>query len=106
MSYERGRGSGPLRGVRVVEIAGIGPGPHACMLMADLGADVIRVERPAGGLFSAGRHDVMNRSRPSVALDLKHPEAAGIVLELVHRADVLVEGLRPGVMERRGRGRA
>jgi alpha-methylacyl-CoA racemase len=61
MSYALGEGPGPLRGVRVVEIAGIGPGPHACMLLADLGADVIRVERPGGGLLSAGRHDVMNR---------------------------------------------
>ena len=54
MSYALGEGSGPLRGVRVVEIAGIGPGPHACMLLADLGADVIRLERPGGGLLSAG----------------------------------------------------
>ena len=75
MSYALGQGTGPLRGVRVVEIAGIGPGPHACMMLADLGADVIRVERPGGGLLSAGRHDVMNRGRPSVALDLKHPDA-------------------------------
>jgi len=104
MSNALGDGSGPLRGVRVVEIAGIGPGPHACMLMADLGADVIRVERPGGGLLSAGRHDVMNRSRPSVALDLRHPEAVRTVLDLVAGADVLVEGQRPGAMERLGLG--
>ncbi len=104
MSYALGEGSGPLRGVRVVEIAGIGPGPHACMLLADLGADVIRLERPGGGLLSAGRHDVMNRSRPSVALDLKHPDALRTVLDLVAGADVLVEGLRPGAMERLGLG--
>ncbi len=104
MSYALGEGSGPLRGVRVVEIAGIGPGPHACMLLADLGADVIRLERPGGGLLSAGRHDVMNRGRPSVALDLKHPDAVRTVLDLVADADVLVEGLRPGAMERLGLG--
>ena len=104
MGYRLGQGSGPLRGVRVVEIAGIGPGPHACMLLADLGADVIRVERPGGGLLSAGRHDVMNRSRPSVALDLKHPDAVRTVLDLAADADVLVEGLRPGAMERLGLG--
>ena len=104
MSYALGEGSGPLRGTRVVEIAGIGPGPHACMLLADLGADVIRLERPGGGLLSAGRHDVMNRGRPSVALDLKHPDAVRTVLDLVAEADVLVEGLRPGAMERLGLG--
>ncbi|WP_432478083.1 CaiB/BaiF CoA transferase family protein [Nocardioides sp. GXQ0305] len=104
MSYALGEGSGPLRGVRVVEIAGIGPGPHACMLLADLGADVIRLERPGGGLLSAGRHDVMNRGRPSVALDLKQPGAVRTVLDLVADADVLVEGLRPGAMERLGLG--
>jgi alpha-methylacyl-CoA racemase len=104
MSYTMGRGSGPLRGVKVVEIAGIGPGPHACMLLADLGADVIRIERPGGGTLSAGTYDVMTRSRPSVALDLKHPDAVGTVLHLVERADVLVEGMRPGAAERLGIG--
>ncbi|MFN8192845.1 MAG: CaiB/BaiF CoA-transferase family protein [Nocardioidaceae bacterium] len=95
---------GPLSGVRVVELAGIGPGPHACMLLADLGADVIRVDRPGGGMFGAGRADVLNRGRPSVALDLKHPRAVATVLDLVERADVLVEGLRPGTTERLGLG--
>ena len=65
MSYELGQGTGPLRGVKVVEIAGIGPGPHACMILADLGADVIRIDRPGGGMFSAGRADLLNRGRPS-----------------------------------------
>lgn len=104
MTYELGRGTGPLRGVKVVEIAGIGPGPHACMLLADLGADVIRVERPGGDMFGAGRHDVLARGRPSVALDLKHPDAVATVLALVEGADVLVEGMRPGVAERMGIG--
>ena len=75
MSYELGRGTGPLRGVKVVEIAGIGPGPHACMILADLGADVIRVERPGGQLLAGGPHNLLNRGRPSVALDLKDPRA-------------------------------
>jgi alpha-methylacyl-CoA racemase len=104
MSLELGQGKGPLRGVRVVEIAGIGPGPHACMTLADLGADVVRVERPGGDLFGAGRYDVLTRGRPSVALDLKHPDAVATVLDLVAGADVLVEGMRPGAMERRGLG--
>ena len=104
MSYELGRGTGPLRGVKVVEIAGIGPSPHACMILADLGADVIRVERPGGQPLAGGAHDLLNRGRPSVALDLKDPEAVGTVLDLVERADVLVEGMRPGVAERLGLG--
>jgi alpha-methylacyl-CoA racemase len=101
---ELGHGSGPLRGVKVVELAGIGPSPHACMTLADLGADVIRIERPGGGPFGAGRADVLTRGRPSVALDLKHPEAIGTVLDLVERADLLVEGMRPGAAERLGLG--
>src|SRR3954451_20570507 len=102
MSLSLGQGTGPLRGVRVVELAGIGPGPHACMILADLGADVIRVERPGGQLLTGGSHDLLNRGRPSVALDLKHPDAVDTVLQLVEGADVLVEGMRPGVAERLG----
>jgi alpha-methylacyl-CoA racemase len=101
---ELGKGTGPLRGVKVVEIAGIGPGPHACMILADLGADVIRVERPGGQLLAGGATMVLNRGRPSVALDLKQPEAAATVLELARGADILVEGMRPGVTERLGIG--
>jgi len=104
MTYELGQGTGPLRGVKVVEIAGIGPGPHACMILADLGADVIRVERPGGQLGAGGRHDLLNRGRPSVALDLKQPRATETVLRLVEQADLLVEGMRPGVAERLGLG--
>ncbi len=104
MTYELGQGTGPLRGVKVVEIAGIGPGPHACMILADLGADVIRVERPGGQALAGGRGNLLNRGRPSVALDLKNPDAVATVLDLVRGADVLVEGLRPGVMERLGLG--
>jgi alpha-methylacyl-CoA racemase len=104
VSVELGTGTGPLRGLRVVEIAGIGPGPHACMLLADLGADVIRIERPGGQMLAGGRTMLLNRGRPSVALDLKNPEAITTVLELVESADVVVEGMRPGVTERLGLG--
>lgn len=104
MGYELGKGTGPLKGIKVVEIAGIGPGPHACMTLADLGADVIRIERPGGQMLTGGPHDLMNRGRPSVALDLKQPEAVATVLDLVAQADVLVEGMRPGVAERLGFG--
>jgi alpha-methylacyl-CoA racemase len=104
MSCELGQGTGPLKGVKVVEIAGIGPGPHACMILADLGADVIRVERPGGSMLSVGTHDLLNRGRPSVALDLKNPDAVEAVLQLVEQADVLIEGMRPGVTERMGLG--
>lgn len=104
MAYELGQGTGPLKGVKVVEIAGIGPGPHACMILADLGADVIRVERPGGGMLGGGAGDVLTRSRPSVALDLKRPEAVATVLDLVAEADVVVEGMRPGAVERLGLG--
>jgi alpha-methylacyl-CoA racemase len=104
MAIELGRGTGPLRGVKVVELAGIGPGPHACMILADLGADVVRIDRPGGNVLGGGPHDVLTRGRPSVALDLKHPHAVAAVLDLVAGADVLVEGMRPGVAERMGVG--
>ncbi len=106
MTYELGLGTGPLKGVKVVEVAGIGPGPHACMILADLGADVIRIERPGGDPFGGGRHDVLTRGRPSVALDLKSEVAVRVVLDLVAQADVLVEGMRPGTAERLGFGPA
>ena len=104
MSYELGQGTGPLTGVKVVEIAGIGPGPHACMILADLGADVIRVERPGGQALAGGATMLLNRGRPSVALNLKDPQAVATVLELVRGADVVIEGMRPGVTERLGLG--
>jgi alpha-methylacyl-CoA racemase len=103
-TIELGQGTGPLRGIKVVELAGIGPGPHACMLLADLGADVIRVDRPGGTLLDGGPHDVLTRGRPSIALDLKNPRAVATVLDLVAAADVLVEGMRPGTAERLGVG--
>jgi alpha-methylacyl-CoA racemase len=98
-------GTGPLRGLRVVELAGIGPCPHAAMVLADLGADVVRVERPAGGLaLGTAARDPLLRGRRSVAADLKAADGVALVLDLAERADVLVEGLRPGVAERLGVG--
>jgi alpha-methylacyl-CoA racemase len=97
--------SGPLDGMRVIELAGIGPGPHAAMVLADLGADVVRVERPATGFDPTGDHaDHLLRNRRSVAADLKSEEGRALVLRLVGRADVLLEGFRPGVAERLGVG--
>lgn len=98
-------GHGPLTGVRVVELAGIGPGPFAAMLLADLGADVVRVDRPGGaGLGIDPASDLTNRNKRSVLLDLKSDEGPARVLDLVERADILVEGYRPGVAERLGVG--
>ena len=98
--------SGPLQGVRIVEIASIGPGPFAAMLLADLGADVIRIDRLAGGGAPLGEGDwnLMHRGRPSVAVDLKHDDGRALVLDLCASADALLEGFRPGVMERLGLG--
>ncbi|MFF9051702.1 CaiB/BaiF CoA transferase family protein [Streptomyces erythrochromogenes] len=100
-------GSGPLAGVRVVELAGIGPGPFAAMLLADLGADVVRVDRPGGGGLAVDpAYDITNRGKRSVLVDLKSADGPARVLDLVERADVLVEGFRPGVAERLGVGPA
>ncbi len=98
---------GPLEGLRIVEFAGIGPGPMAAMLFADLGADVIRLDRtePSGlGIEKPTRFDLTMRSRPSVAVDLKHPEGLALALDLLATADALIEGFRPGTMERLGLG--
>ncbi|MFE7424496.1 CaiB/BaiF CoA transferase family protein [Streptomyces sp. NPDC057545] len=96
---------GPLTGVRVLELAGIGPGPFAAMLLADLGADVVRVDRPGGpGLGIDPAYDLTNRNKRSVIVDLKAPDGPGTVLDLAARADILIEGYRPGVAERLGVG--
>lgn len=94
--------SGPLAGVRVLEFAGLGPGPFACMLMSDMGADVVRVERHDAP--PASTSDIVGRGRRTLRLDLKQAAAKAAVLDLLERADVLVEGFRPGVMERLGLG--
>ena len=95
---------GPLTGLRVLEIAAVGPVPFAAMMLADAGATVVRVDRREGSSASDPALDVLNRGRRSIAIDLKHPRAASIVLRLVERSDVLLEGFRPGVMERLGLG--
>ena len=98
---------GPLEGLRVVELAGLGPAPHAAMVLADLGADVLRIERPPGRglqLGDPGKSDALLRGRRSLAVDLKDPAGKTTVLALAAQADVLIEGYRPGVAERMGVG--
>jgi alpha-methylacyl-CoA racemase len=99
--------AGPLSGIKVVEITGIGPGPFCAMMLADLGADVIRIDRSAAvraQLPDKPSNDVLARGRRSIGVDLKHPEGVELVLQLIEKADVLTEGFRPGVMERLGLG--
>ncbi len=98
---------GVLSGYRVIELAGIGPGPMCAMLLSDMGADVLRIDRTADaalGINSETKYNLLNRGRRSVALDLKRPEAIEAVLRLVEKADAVIEGFRPGVMERLGLG--
>ncbi|KQY60575.1 carnitine dehydratase [Aeromicrobium sp. Root495] len=96
---------GPLSGLKVVELAGIGPGPYAAMLLADMGAEVVRVERPGKGASGVPPlQDVTRRNRRSIVVDLRSPEGVAAVLSLVEQADVLIEGFRPGVTERMGLG--
>ncbi len=98
---------GPLAGVRIIEMAGIGPAPFCAMLLADLGAEVLRLDRtgPSGlGIGMAPRFDLLNRGRRSLAIDLKRPDGRAAALRLIGQADALIEGFRPGVMERLGLG--
>ena len=100
---------GPLHGIKIVEIAGIGPGPYGAMLLADLGADIIRIDRSSGvNAFGTPPTeppaDILARGRRSVAVDLKHPDGVATVLDLIAEADAVIEGFRPGVMERLGLG--
>ena len=99
--------TGPLHGIRVIEMAGMGPGPFCGMLLADMGADVVRVERLAAsdrGIDFPPRFDLLNRNKRSVAIDLKSDAGRNAVLRLIGKADALIEGFRPGVMERLGLG--
>jgi alpha-methylacyl-CoA racemase len=98
--------AGPLAGVRVIELGGIGPGPHAAMILADLGADVVRIDRPSGGLEIGrpGAVDPLLRGRRKLVADLKKPGDRKALQRLVERADVIIEGFRPGVAERLGIG--
>jgi len=93
---------GPLQGVKVVEFAGIGPGPFCAMLLSDMGAEVVRIDRK--GSRGGSKFDVTARGRRSIALDLKRPEAVETCLKLLGKADAMLEGFRPGVMERLGLG--
>jgi alpha-methylacyl-CoA racemase len=95
---------GPLEGYRIIEIAGIGPGPFAAMMLADMGAEVVRVERPGPGQWPTPELNLLARSRRCISVDLKHPEGIELLLRLVESADGLIEGFRPGVMERLGLG--
>ena len=109
-----GTRSGPLSGIKIIELAGIGPAPFTCMMLADAGAQVLRLERAPAGAVEAGEQfatsgagsywDLLNRSRSSVGIDLKNPDALELVLGLVEQADGLIEGFRPGVAERLGVG--
>lgn len=94
---------GPLKGIRVIELQGIGPGPFCGMMLADMGAELIRIDRAASAGRPAGK-DILARGRQSIAVDLKHPDGVETVLRLIEGADVLIEGFRPGVMERLGLG--
>ena len=98
---------GPLAGYKIIEIAGIGPGPFAAMMLSDMGAEVVRVERVQAvrdATSSNANWDVMQRGRKNIAIDLKQPDGVEALLQLVERADALIEGFRPGVMERLGVG--
>ena len=96
--------AGPLKGMKVVEIAGLGPGPFCAMLLADMGADVVRVERSAKFGVVNPKFDFLNRGKRSIVVDLKKPEGIETVLKMVEKADIILEGFRPGVMERLGLG--
>ena len=100
---------GPLAGIKIVELTGIGPGPMCAMLLADLGATVLRIDRPEPsdlGVPRPLRYDLLLRGRKCLAVDLKHPDGKALVLRLIERADTLIEGFRPGVTERLGLGPA
>jgi alpha-methylacyl-CoA racemase len=98
--------SGPLAGTRVIELAGLGPAPFAAMLLAELGAEVIRIDRPGGSGILTGYEamDLLNRGKKSALLDLKRPEAVEAAREMIAGSDVLIEGYRPGVAEKLGLG--
>ena len=96
---------GPLKGIKLIEMVGIGPAPHCCMLLADMGAEIIRIDRPGGNkLAGKDKTAILNRGRKSVALNLKTSRGVETALRLISQADGLVEGFRPGVMERLGLG--
>ena len=96
---------GPLAGIRITEIAGIGPGPFAGMMLADMGAELIRVERPGGGMFSGDpNYDYLNRGKQCIAVNLTSVAGVELVLKLAESADALIQGFRPEVVEKLGIG--
>jgi len=101
---EHGSSSGPLVGIRVLDLTGLGPGPYCAMLLGDLGADVIRIERPGSARFREPHKFIPHRSRRSIVVDIRQRAGVDLVLEMLPSADVLIEGNRPGVMERLGLG--
>lgn len=107
MSERINPANGPLNGLKIIEIAGIGPGPFCAMMLADLGADILRIDRPQKAIVGDKRdtlNDITLRSRRSVAIDMKSPEGVETILRLLEQADGLLEGFRPGVMEKLGLG--
>src|SRR5512135_3350450 len=98
------RSVGPLQGLKVIELAGIGPAPFCAMMLADMGADVIRVDRESAAPGAPPPVDCLLRNRRSIALNLNSPAGVATLLELIDGADALIEGFRPGVMERLGAG--
>lgn len=95
---------GPLEGIKIIEMAGLGPAPFCAMLLSDMGADIIRIDRKSGGNTLGLDYDILNRGRRSLALDLKNADDIATLFELIEKADGLMEGFRPGVMERLGLG--
>src|SRR4051794_2707879 len=106
-AHREGMPMGPLAGVKIVEFTGIGPAPMAAMMLADMGATVLRIDRPGPsdlGVPIAADVDFTKRSRPAIGIDLKKPDSVALALKLLDTADALIEGFRPGVMERLGLG--
>ena len=95
---------GPLKGVKIIEFGGIGPGPFCAMMLSDMGADVIRIERKGQLSLTEPKYDVMMRNRRSIGIDLRKPDGVAAVLKMVAQVDALQEGFRPGVMEKLGLG--
>jgi alpha-methylacyl-CoA racemase len=95
---------GPLKGVKVIEVGGIGPGPFCGMMLSDMGAEIVRVERKGQFMLTDSKFDVLTRNRRSIEVDLRKEEGVAAVLKMVEQADALQEGFRPGVMEKLGLG--
>jgi len=95
---------GPLTGVKIIEVGGIGPGPFCGMMLSDMGAEIVRVERKGGLALSDPKYDLLTRNRKSISINLRKPEGAHTLLRMLEQVDALQEGFRPGVMEKLGLG--